>query len=216
MQHSPGSPLAPNAPFVPIERGEPSNDVGGCHVVSYRGEGEDLPQEDKNLLERLAELPWGARFLAKIDRSGECWRWTAAVTAPNHKARCGYGVFKLGGKQRYAHRIACQVAHGDPGERHVLHRCDDPRCVRPSHMFTGTHADNMADKVAKGRQVRGVAHWSARLTESQVLDIVSRATAGERQVDLATEFSVGRTAINHIVVGRTWSSVTGRGVELGR
>lgn len=88
------------------------------------------------------------RFWAKVDRRGpdECWPWTGATQ------QTGYGRFRVDGRLQGAHRVAYVLTHGHlrPGA-HVLHRCDTPGCCNPSHLFLGTHADNMADKEAKGR-----------------------------------------------------------------
>ena len=73
---------------------------------------------------------------------------------------------KRRGETAYAHRMAWELEHGPiPGDLWVLHRCDNPPCVRLDHLFLGTHADNMADKVAKGRQARGDDHYSRRHPE---------------------------------------------------
>lgn len=98
--------------------------------------------------------PTGAdRFWAKVDRSGghdACWMWLAGV------ARSGYGVFGIQGKPRLAHRVCYRNTRGPiPSGLHVLHSCDNPLCVNPSHLWLGTNLDNVADKVAKGRQAAG-------------------------------------------------------------
>lgn len=101
------------------------------------------------------------RFWSKVDRGGgpdACWLWTA------HKTRGGYGQLRVDGHQATAHRVSWELAHGPipPGHGYhgtcVLHRCDNPPCCNPSHLFLGTNADNMADMKAKGRQARGDTH----------------------------------------------------------
>src|SRR5690606_35598865 len=90
-----------------------------------------------------------ARFIAKVDMRGDCWVWTAT------RMSRGYGYFYANGKMRGAHRVAWAIAHGYFPDVHVLHRCDNPPCVRPDHLFLGTQRDNMADMAAKGRCGRG-------------------------------------------------------------
>lgn len=95
------------------------------------------------------------RFWSKIDRASpnECWPWTRS------KSVGGYGHWSYweDGKCRSttAHRQAWTLINGPiPKGLQVLHKCDNPPCCNPNHLWLGTHADNMADKVAKGRQSR--------------------------------------------------------------
>lgn len=93
-----------------------------------------------------------AHFWARVKKSDSCWEWTGANNG-------GYGRMEVAGKLTYAHRLAWELANGSgPGDLCVCHRCDNPACVRPDHLFLGTFADNMGDKISKGRQSRGLAH----------------------------------------------------------
>lgn len=84
-------------------------------------------------------------FFARVKRGAGCWEW------PN-KMGNGYGQTRRGGKFIYAHRLAYELYTGTPpGALFVCHTCDNPICVRPSHLFLGTSSDNLQDCVAKGR-----------------------------------------------------------------
>src|SRR5215471_6498873 len=90
--------------------------------------------------------PVAERFWEKVDKSGDCWLWIAGTTSN------GYGKFWDGSRIRGAHQIAWQLATGtDPGEMYVCHTCDNPPCVRFSHLFLSNHPGNMQDMLAKGR-----------------------------------------------------------------
>lgn len=148
------------------------------------------------------------RFWMKVDKSGECWLWTAAVDPK------GYGQFAFHDPSPRrsttvsAPRVAYYITTGvHPGKKFVCHRCDNPRCVRPDHLFLGDVVDNTADKVAKGRQTKGSAHAGAKLTEEQVEEIRLRYAAGEYQSALAESFNVSQSVISNVVNGKRWAHV---------
>lgn len=147
------------------------------------------------------------RFWERVDRSNPdgCWFWLGALTWD------GYGKFG----NDHAHRTAWELTYGPiPEGQHACHSCDASypvgdityrRCVRPDHLFLGTNAENTADKISKGRDCRGEASPSAKLTADDVEAIRSEYAAGQvRQRDLAKRFGVSRSQIGNIVRGDAW------------
>lgn len=153
-----------------------------------------------------------------------CWEWTGTI---HHR---GYGVICHEGKMLLAHRAAYQATFCEiPAGLFVCHRCDNPKCVRPDHLFGGTPAENMADKVRKGRQSkgdqhaatfknstafksaipRGERHGCAKLSQSQVADIRRRwldRGPGARQRAIAQQFGVSQSLVSLIVRGHLWGA----------
>jgi hypothetical protein len=137
-----------------------------------------------------------------VTESG-CHEWTGS------RFLSGYGRVKINGVTHRAHRLVWACAHGPiPEGMFVLHRCDNPPCVRLDHLFLGTHADNMADMAAKGRASRnltrryprGDEHRGAKLSDAQVEDVRRRYAAGEAsQTALAAEFGVSQPLISQVV-----------------
>lgn len=158
--------------------------------------------------------PAEERYWAKIDRRGpdECWEWTGALLGRGRR----YGVFeiKVDGLWRStrAHRWGYEQFVGpiQPGLE-VCHSCDNPPCNNPAHWFLGTTADNTADKVAKGRQSRGVTHGMSKLTEDAVREIrrdfVRISYHCTNAANLAERYDVDRTSILNIIKGKTWKHV---------
>ena len=150
--------------------------------------------------------PASERFRTKYvpEPNSGCWLWNAGT---NHQ---GYGRFFLGGGRRstQAHRASYELHVGPvPGDMVVCHRCDNPSCVNPGHLFLGTQADNMADKRRKGRAARGRANVNGRLAPQAVREIRRRCAAGERQADVASDFGVTQANVSSIVTRKTWAHV---------
>jgi hypothetical protein len=140
------------------------------------------------------------RFYAKVEYDDEgCWEWTSTV-------RGGYGLFSLNGKPVSAHRFALFLEIGEY-EGSALHTCDNPPCVRGSHLFAGTHQDNMDDMYAKGRRGRRKPYKKKdgprkvrKLSEDDVREIVEKLESpywGQVK-DLAKQYGVTHARISHI------------------
>jgi hypothetical protein len=155
--------------------------------------------------------PAEVRFWAKVDKTsvGGCWSWTGGTNG------VGYGALgiRLGPDQWEkvsAHRFSWSLAHGEiePGV-FVCHRCDNPRCVNPAHLFLGTHADNMRDRMERGRQARGERHGHSKLKPADVVLIRNERAAGTTAAALAERFGVSGPCVSRICTGKTWSYIGG-------
>jgi hypothetical protein len=133
------------------------------------------------------------RFWDKVNVRGpdDCWEWTASTQNK------GYGQFGIGGRagtMYLATRVSYAIAYGDPEDSHVCHQCDNPICVNPAHLWTGTGKDNTYDAIKKKR-------FATKLTEDDVRKI---RKSQERQIDLAEEYGVHQTTISCVKRGASW------------
>lgn len=143
-------------------------------------------------------------LLESIPNDDSCIEWTRGR---NEK---GYGEVRHQGIPRLAHRAAYHVAIGPiPEDMGVLHKCDNPPCVRPSHLFTGTHLENMQDCARKNRAISpyGEHHHFAKVTSQQVLEIRSLRLAGYILKDLAKRYGITIAAAHHIITRKTWRHI---------
>ena len=145
--------------------------------------------------------PPAKRLWSRVDMNmngDHCWEW------PGVRDSHGYGTLGVGRRKHVkAHRVAWESAVGPiPDGMHVLHHCDNPPCVRPSHLFLGTHDDNMADMARKGRGTP-----RSKLTFVQVLHARELLAQGARQSDIAGHFGVDPSTISLIATGKTWKRV---------
>lgn len=125
------------------------------------------------------------------------------------KGRHGRGYGKVWtGIREFVHRVSYRLAVGPiPDGMEVLHKCDNPPCFRPDHLFTGTHMDNMKDASVKGRLPHGEKHRDAKVTRDQVVEIRRLYRDGTSQRKLATRFGIDKSVVSRLVTRKTWKCV---------
>jgi hypothetical protein len=146
------------------------------------------------------------RFWPKVKKlESGCWEWQGALDGH------GYGVIlKEGGGPPYkrvlAHRVSWLMQKGNPGDLDVLHRCDNPPCVNPDHLFLGTQSDNARDMVSKGRMFHGSGERNgrAKITQRQAKEIRERHKAGESYSALARAYDIGESSVGRIIRKEIW------------
>lgn len=145
------------------------------------------------------------KFWLNVHKTDDCWLWSAGCTG------AGYGGWQFDNKFVLAHRFSYELIHGPvPKDICVLHKCDNPPCVRPDHLFLGTHADNARDRDIKGRAASrlGVGNGSAKLTESDVREIrYLYTTGGWTHRSLSLKYGVTQTPVQFLLQGKTWKHV---------
>lgn len=153
-------------------------------------------------------------FWSHVRKGDDCWEWIP----PRGGKTAAYGRSVRSGQSEAAHRRSWILANGPiPDGLFVLHRCDNPKCVRPSHLFVGTQAENVKDMQQKGRarggfkkgrrDRQGSRHPMSKLLEREVIAIRRRYARGERLVDLAVEFKIHPTHLSQIVRRLTWTHI---------
>ena len=150
-------------------------------------------------------IPLEDRFWAKVDQTDPtgCWPWLA------FRVRSGYGTVASHGvkpkRTLRAHRVAWELTNGPiPTGLLVLHKCDNPPCVNPDHLFLGTDADNQHDRHRK-RALRGQPGERAKLTADEVRAIRKRISDGELQRQIAADYAICRTSVYDIAKRLSWA-----------
>lgn len=149
-------------------------------------------------------LTLDTRFWSKVKRTRSCWEWQGS------RDSFGYGMFRIDRTRvRRAHRLAYEAVKGPIADGLILlHRCDNPSCVRPSHLQPGTHADNAADRDRKGRgDQSGLEHGlGKKLTRESAAQIRAWASYGFKRVEIARWFHVSDGLICNVVNGKRWAA----------
>jgi hypothetical protein len=159
-------------------------------------------------LGRYASLEWlRQRIESRIvyaDQTDACWEWVGAFFSD------GYPQISYRNRPLRVHRAVMELYRGVPGlldktnEAQVLHRCDNPKCVNPAHLFLGTPADNMRDRDQKGRSTHGERHRWAKLTVAEVVEIRRLRRSGMSLAAIARRFGVSKSGVNNVVNGHAW------------
>jgi HNH endonuclease len=144
------------------------------------------------------------RFWNKVNKSDEasCWTWKAA----KHQIS-GYGFFRKNHRNLYAHRVSYVLHHGlIPNDLIVCHRCDNPPCINPAHLFLGTYKENADDMCRKGHNPKGITNGMSKLNGQAALAIRSAYSSGKSSIKaLARQCGVTAGCIENVVRGRTWA-----------
>ena len=181
------------------------NDASLCIMLSYSiFHGDATMPTIRNVSDAMR-----LRMKSMLDMETGCWEWSGSRTP------LGYGQMRFRGTRWLSHRASWVIHFGDipKDDNHyqtmgVLHRCDNPACVNPEHLFLGDQKANSLDSVSKGRWGRrgcvGTEHGRAILDD----DAVRRIRAGGESVtNLAKEYGVSKSAIQHILKRRSWAHV---------
>jgi hypothetical protein len=181
------------------------------HTLRLAGNA-NKPQNTKGYVQRPVEQ----RFWEKVDKAGAipagapkigpCWLWVGIRHPRHHHGRIAMAAR---GGTMYAHRVSWELHFGPIAEgMDVCHRCDNPPCVNPAHLFLATHVDKVRDMQLKRWSHLGEASGVARLTEADVHAIRTEHVLGTTTfAALARRFGVSRTTISNAITRKTWSHV---------
>jgi len=144
------------------------------------------------------------RFFSKIYITDDCWIWHGTINAT------GYGVFFLSynRKQILSHRYSYQLFYKTEltTSRIIRHKCDNPLCINPRHLIIGSHADNVKDRVERGRSAIGENNGRSKLTIKDVKYIRKNYRQHSRK-ELANIYSVDRKVVYDIIHNNTWKDI---------
>lgn len=135
-----------------------------------------------------------------ITESG-CWEWQKG------RHEFGYGWVSYRGRSQTAHTLSYKLFCGPTNGMYVLHKCDNPSCCYPLHLFLGTQQDNIRDAMLKGRMPHGESHWNATLTDSQVALIREMHRQGSPYCDISNAVQCSDVTVCKIITGHAWRHV---------
>lgn len=169
-----------------------ATDIHGIAVITAA----DLPNEE--LRNEKAER----RFWKRVTKTEGCWLWEGTI-------RGGYGSLQVSRIRTMAHRYSWSLKFGEiPKGAQILHKCDNPLCVNPDHLFPGTQGENIADMIEKDRQAKGERNASSKLKETDVIEIRDKYASGVWSLSgLAADYGVSIHTVYMAVKHRTWRHV---------
>lgn len=138
----------------------------------------------------------------KIETFFDCWEWKAC------KDRWGYGATTANGVFTKSHRLAWTIVYGPIKKgMFICHKCDNPGCCNPTHLFVGTHKDNMRDMVSKKRFAKGEKNGSSKLQGSQVKKIRRLAQDGVSNNEIALRYKISKHHVIDLVNRVYWKHI---------
>ncbi len=172
----------------------------------------DIQNQEADRLLKTKPIPFISKskkeqFNESYDKpcNSGCWEWK------KEKNKFGHGRFWIGRSRFAAHRVAYTLTYGvTPTNKDVCHKCDNPACVNPEHLFLGTTTDNMRDRCKKRRHNApyGVNHHNSKLDTKKVVGIKNQLASGINYKTVAKNFSVDRATIWDIYKGDVWRHVS--------
>src|SRR5258708_10909280 len=180
----------------------------------------------------IEDIDWNDRFWSKVDQRGpeDCWEWRGA-----RRSKAGYGGFQVGNRLVSSHRHAYELCVGEitSDKPFVCHRCNNPPCVNPKHLYAGSQKDNLQQMACEGRSasgdnhgsrihpeslqrgdahyartnpellIRGERHWNVKVLDIDIPRIFKMRTDGMTLKEIALHFNVGFTQIHNILIGKS-------------
>lgn len=174
---------------------------GWCatHWARWRKYGDPLGMNPVRKLQRDLHARVYSSIEVDLSDPDGCWLWNRRV------GTFGYGMVSFNGANVGAHRLMYQLRVGPiPEGMFVCHRCDNPPCCNPEHLFLGTTEDNTSDKMTKGREARGEMVNTCKLTEADVLAI--RADP-RKYADICNDYGIGMSQVSRIKRRESWKHI---------